>query len=88
MSDDVEPRKRAPILVEGPVLSGATIMMYPITSRDVFSDVYYSVLENRSFIIPGPYQSGKTSFLWALDTKLYKKTNVTSIYLICRASRA
>ena len=26
------------------------------------------------------YQSGKTSFLWALDTKLCDKTNVASIY--------
>jgi hypothetical protein len=54
-------------------------MMYPITNRDVFSDVLRSFQMDR-FIIHGPYQSGKTLFLWALDTELCEKTNIASMY--------
>jgi len=56
----IERHNQAPILLEGALTPRATAMMYPITNREVFLDVYTGVLSNASFIIHGPYQSGKT----------------------------
>jgi hypothetical protein len=48
--------------------------MYPITNQ-IFLDVYTGVLSNDR-----PYQSGKTSFLWALGNELGEKPNISSVY--------
>ena len=58
----VKRAKRVPIIIEGPVLAEATAVICPIVDRHIFSEVYSGVLARKSFVIHGPYQSGKTSF--------------------------
>jgi len=54
--------------------------MLPVTERKLFWEAHNSVCVGRSYVIHGPYQSGKTSFLWALHSELQKKNPETVKY--------
>jgi hypothetical protein len=44
--------------------------MLPVTERELFKEIYRPIQSGSCFVIHGPYQSGKTSFLWGLRDKL------------------
>ncbi|CAI2189434.1 110_t:CDS:2, partial [Funneliformis geosporum] len=72
---DHHKRKPRPnISTEGPIHPQSTTFMLPFLERDIFEDVlngfYYG---RKSFVIHGPYQSGKTTFLLALEAALREK---------------
>ena len=69
------------ISIEGPLSLTSHSLMLPLTERKIFSEVYHGILDGKSFVIHGPYQSGKTSFLWALDETLRKVPASTVLYL-------
>jgi len=54
--------------------------VFPFLERDIFTQVIDGLCnEWKSFIIHGPYQSGKTTFLLALERAL-KNSNIEPIY--------
>ncbi|CAI2170087.1 14179_t:CDS:2 [Funneliformis geosporum] len=75
-----EPRKRklknSVISTEGPIFHYSGRLVLPIHERDIFNIVYSGVQEEKSFVIHGLYQCGKTSFLIALEEML-RDLNVT-----------
>ncbi|CAG8839400.1 42657_t:CDS:2, partial [Gigaspora margarita] len=71
---------RCNISTEGPIHPGASILEFPFFERDIFTQVMEGLCnEWKSFIIHGPYQSGKTTFLFALE-KALKSYNIEPIY--------
>lgn len=71
---------RCNISTEGPIRPGASILEFPFFERDIFTQVMEGLCnEWKSFIIHGPYQSGKTIFLFAIE-KALKSYNIEPIY--------
>ncbi|CAI2201995.1 3439_t:CDS:1, partial [Funneliformis geosporum] len=65
---------RPNISTEGPIHPQSTTFMLPFLERDIFEDVFNGLYyERKSFVIHGPYQSGKTTFLLALEAALREK---------------
>ncbi|RGB23853.1 hypothetical protein C1646_773905 [Rhizophagus diaphanus] len=58
------------ISTEGPIFHFSGRLALPIYEREIFSTVNIGIQEEKSFVIHGPYQSGKTSFLIALEKTL------------------
>ena len=56
------------------------VLKLPITEREIFSEVHTGIRDGKSFVIHGPYQSGKTSFLWALEETLKQESDSTVVY--------
>ncbi|KAF9208402.1 hypothetical protein BGZ49_008890 [Haplosporangium sp. Z 27] len=57
------------IPISGPVYEDIAFML-PFQGRDIFTKVVNGMLEGRSFIVHGPYQSGKSSLLLAIRKHL------------------
>ncbi|GBC01323.1 hypothetical protein RclHR1_04140008 [Rhizophagus clarus] len=74
MSDQQMSRKRklnnSFISTEGPIFHYSGRLALPIYEREIFNTVKNGIKEEKSFVIHGPYQSGKTSFLIALEEML------------------
>ena len=65
--DEPNRKRRAGIIsTEGPVAQETPVLMLPFFRRDIFTEVLQGVQVSKSYVINGPYQSGKASFLWAL----------------------
>ena len=76
----VETRIRgSTITVEGPLIASRDSVMYPVDQRDLFSEIYCGVCNGKSFVLHGPYQCGKTTFLWALGDKLIVEAAITCV---------
>ncbi|CAB4488000.1 unnamed protein product [Rhizophagus irregularis] len=58
------------ISTEGPIFHFSGRLALPIYEREIFNTVNIGIHEEKSFVIYGPYQSGKTSFLIALEKML------------------
>ncbi len=58
------------ITTEGPLHSHQGVLMFPVRERNIFQEVESAFLSGRSFIIHGPYQSGKSTFLLELKETL------------------
>ncbi|KAG0008886.1 hypothetical protein BGZ82_004368, partial [Podila clonocystis] len=54
-------------------------LMLPFTERSLFEEVRRGICAGNSFVIHGPYQSGKTSFLMALQVELEKKPDEAAV---------
>ncbi|KAF9368854.1 hypothetical protein CPB97_004197, partial [Podila verticillata] len=65
-------RARSHITTTGPVQWSGSSLMLPISDRDLFKEVRQGICAGGSFVIHGPYQSGKTSFLVGLQAELEK----------------
>ncbi|GBB99633.1 hypothetical protein RclHR1_03590008 [Rhizophagus clarus] len=62
------------ISTTGPIYLNEKLLSVPVPGRKIFRDVKNDFVEGyRSFIIHGPYQSGKTSFLLHLKESLRKE---------------
>lgn len=62
------------ISITGPIYPNENILSVPIYKRRIFQDVRKDFINgHRSFIIHGPFQSGKTSFLLHLKESLKKE---------------
>ena len=72
--DGPTPKKyiRQTIPTIGPLSPGCpgTMLMYPMRKRMIFQDVFSDIVSRSSTIIHGPYQSGKTTLIWALNHAL------------------
>ena len=71
---------RINISTEGPIRPEASNLVLPFHERDIFKLVMNGLCnEWKSFIVHGPYQSGKTTFLLALEKEL-KNIGIEVIY--------
>ncbi|CAG8517091.1 1884_t:CDS:2 [Paraglomus occultum] len=71
---------RCNISTEGPIRPGASTLVLPFLERNIFTQVIDGLCDEwKSFIIHGPYQSGKTTFLLALE-RVLKNSNIEPIY--------
>ncbi|KAF9162373.1 hypothetical protein BGX20_001743 [Mortierella sp. AD010] len=68
-------RSRTYIQTNGLVFWNSPSLMLPFPERSFFREVHRGICAGNSFVIHGPYQSGKTSFLMALRNELEKKPN-------------
>ncbi|GJJ70719.1 hypothetical protein EMPS_03069 [Entomortierella parvispora] len=65
-------RARSHITTAGPVQWSGPSLMLPFTERSLFEEVRRGICSGNSFVVHGPYQSGKTSFLMAMQAELEK----------------
>ncbi|KAL1914189.1 uncharacterized protein VTP21DRAFT_9688 [Calcarisporiella thermophila] len=77
-SSSISPLKRAIdndviIPTSGPVLPNQGLLMLPIYERKSFGGLIKDIRQGASYIIHGPYQSGKTSVLLALKEELMRR---------------
>ncbi|KAF9987559.1 hypothetical protein BGZ65_003112 [Modicella reniformis] len=68
-------RSRSYIKTEGPVAWRGCSLMLPFTERSLFENVRRGICARSSFVIHGPCQTGKTSFLAAMMAELEKIPN-------------
>lgn len=59
---------------------GAMPSCFRLTKGKFFWQVSRDILLSKSFVIHGPYQSGKTSLLFALEQKLKEQPNSAVVY--------
>ena len=50
-----------------------------MAQRDLFNEVYSGLCSGGSFVLHGPYQCGKTTFLWALLDKLDADPDISCV---------
>ncbi|CAG8636459.1 10129_t:CDS:1 [Funneliformis mosseae] len=68
---------RLPIIsIEGLFFHYSGSIALPIYERQIFNTVYSGMFHEKSYIIHGPYQSGKFSFVIALKESLIKNNIV------------
>jgi hypothetical protein len=67
------------ICVSGPLDIDGRALKFPPTQRDPFSDVFNTVCDRKPAVIHGPYHSGKTTLLRALEETLGKE-DIRSIF--------
>ncbi|KAK3806980.1 MAG: hypothetical protein J3Q66DRAFT_418650 [Benniella sp.] len=73
-SDDRNTKRPRPdIPTDGPISWNSTFLMLQATKRRLFKEVYDYAEAGTSFVIQGPYQSGKTSLLWDIRERLEDK---------------
>src|SRR2546429_405105 len=65
-SSNKRPREDHIISTEGPLHPHQGALMLPVYKRDIFQKVISGVFGGKSYIIHGPYQSGKTTFILEL----------------------
>ena len=53
--------------------------MLPFTERSLFEEVRQNICSGSSFVVHGPYQSGKTSLLMALHAELERKPDEAAV---------
>ncbi|CAB4432247.1 unnamed protein product [Rhizophagus irregularis] len=68
------------ITTEGPLHPHQGLLMLPIHERDIFKVVKSGFLRGKSFIIHGPYQSGKSTFLLELRETLRCKRKLDYVH--------
>jgi ATPase domain predominantly from Archaea len=71
------------ICVSGPLDIDDRALKYPPTQREPFSDVFDAVRDRKPAVIHGPYHSGKTTLLRALEKKL-RNADIKTVFLTMR----
>ncbi|GJJ78301.1 hypothetical protein EMPS_10660 [Entomortierella parvispora] len=72
-------RARSHITIAGPVQWSSPSLMLPFTERILFEEVLQGICCGNSFVVHGPYQSGKTSLLMAIQAELERNPNEAAV---------
>ncbi|GES94720.1 crinkler (CRN) family protein [Rhizophagus clarus] len=68
-------RENSIISTEGPLHPHEGALMLPVYTRDIFKEVTSGIYGGKSYIIHGPYQSGKTTFLLELKETIRSQSS-------------